>query len=319
MKNKLSYLQKLLIGFTLLFTMFIRKDGIAQQDPVFNQYLNNLLTVQPAYAGMSGYVNVTALSRIQWVGFDGAPTTNTLTVSGPINQYNIGLGLSLINDKFGPVRQNALYVDYAFRILLQNNQYLSFGVKGGFNRYQAFLSDLSSHDPNDPLAIQDINQKYLPNFGFGFMWHSDEFFFGFSVPKFFKNKITSDSGESLYHEEVNYYAMGGYVFNLANDNLKFKPTFLYRQSGANPGIADFSGNFLFYDRIWVGGTYRLQNSYGLQFQVYIDSNKFLKIGYAYDLTTFHKSQSNSGTHEFMLSYDFPVIRRRACCLTPRHF
>ena len=319
MKNKTPYLQKLLIGFTLLFTLVIPKNGIAQQDPVFSQYLNNLLTVQPAYAGMTGYINVTALSRIQWVGFDGAPTTNTLTISGPINQYNIGLGLSLVNDKYGPVRQNGLYVDYAFRILLHNDQYISFGVKGGFNRYQAFLSDLPTHDPNDPLAIQDINQKYLPNFGFGFMWHSNDFFLGFSVPKFFKNKITSESGASLYHEEVNFYAMGGYVFNLANDNLKFKPTFLYRQSGANPGIADISANLLFYDRVWIGGTYRLQNSYGLQFQVYIDGNKFLKIGYAYDLTTFHNSQSNTGTHEFMLSYDFPVVRRRACCLTPRHF
>ena len=70
----------------------------AQQDPVFNQYMNNLLTVQPAYAGMSGYVNVTAMSRIQWVGFDGAPLTNTVTIQGPFKKYNVGLGLSLITD-----------------------------------------------------------------------------------------------------------------------------------------------------------------------------------------------------------------------------
>ena len=296
--------------------LFVPIKGVGQQDPVYSQYMNNLLTVQPAYAGMSGYTNVTSLSRIQWVGFDGAPTTNTLTIQGPFKKYNIGLGLSLINDKFGPVRQNGVYVDYAYRILLDNSQYLSFGIKGGVNRYEALLRELPTHDPNDPVAAQDINQSYLPNFGFGFLWHNDVFFVGFSVPKFFKNKINSQSGVSLYEEEVNYYAMGGIVFPIT-DAVKFKPTFLYRWSETSPKIVDFTANFLFFDKIWVGGTYRLKNSYGLLFQAFV--SQYLKLGYAYDLTTFRPTQVNAGTHEFMLSYDFPYKKRRRCCLTPRYF
>jgi type IX secretion system PorP/SprF family membrane protein len=310
------YHEKLLLGFSLLLMLLIPKEGVGQQDPVFSQYMNNLLTVQPAYAGMSGYVNVTALSRIQWVGFDGAPTTNTITIQGPYRKYNIGLGLSYINDKFGPVRQNGLYADYAYRILLDNDQYISFGMKGGFNMYEAFLSELSTHDPNDPVSVQDINKKYLPNFGFGFLWHSDIFFLGFSVPKFFKNKITSGSGASVYQEEVNYYGMGGVVLEIT-DVVKFKPTFLYRWSEGNPNIVDLTANFLFFDRVWAGATYRINNSYGLLFQAYINTN--LKLGYAYDLTTFHPTQVNAGTHEFMLSYDFPYKRRRFCRFTPRYF
>ncbi len=314
----MHYYKNLITEFSLLFLLLSPKIGVGQQDPVFNQYMNNLLTVQPAYAGLTGYINLTAMSRIQWIGFDGAPTTNTLTVSGPVNRYNIGLGLSLINDKFGPVRQNALYVDYAYRILLNKDQYISFGLKGGFNRFQAFLSNLPIHDPNDPLAIQDINQKFLPNFGFGVMWHGDNFFLGLSVPKFFKNKINSESGSQLYYEEINFYAMGGYVFSSDDENFRFKPTALYRQSGLAPGIVDVSANFMFYDRIWVGAAYRLKNSYGLLFQVYLDNKKIFKLGYAYDLTTFHPAQSNSGTHEFMISLDFAVVSKRCRC-TPRHF
>ena len=312
----MQFTQKLLKGFSLLFILAISNKVIAQQDPVFSQYMNNLLTIQPAYAGMTGYTNVTALSRIQWIGFDGAPRTNTLTIQGPFQRYNIGLGLSLINDKFGPVRQNGIYADYAFRIPLDNRQFISFGLKGGVNCYEALLTELPTHDVNDPVAIQDINKKYLPNFGFGFLWHNDDFFLGFSVPKFFKNKINSESGVSLYHEEVNYYAMGGIVLPMTED-VKFKPTFLYRWSETAPKIVDLSANFLFFDKIWVGGTYRFKNSYGLLFQAFI--LQYLKVGYAYDLTTFRPAQANAGTHEFMLSYDFPVKKRRYCCLTPRHF
>ena len=288
----------------------------AQQDPVFNQYMNNLLTIQPAYAGMSGYVNVTALSRIQWVGFDGAPNTNTLTIQGPFKKYNVGMGLSIITDRFGPVRQSGFYVDYSYRILLDNDQYISFGIKGGFNRYEALLTDLTVHDPNDPVVAFDINKKYLPNFGVGFMWHADNFFLGASVPKVFKNKINSDSGETVYQEEMNFYFMGGYVLDIA-DNVKFKPTVLARWSQNTPAVIDFSANALFHDRVWVGATYRLQNSYGLLFQIYVNSS--VKLGYAYDLTSFRPSQYNAGTHEFMLSYDFPVKRKRFCRFTPRYF
>ena len=288
----------------------------AQQDPVFNQYMNNLLTIQPAYAGMSGYLNVTAMSRIQWVGFDGAPRTNTFTIQGPFKKYNVGLGLSIITDRFGPVRQTGVYADYSFRVLLDNDQYVSFGIKGGFNRYEALLSDLSVHDPNDPVVAFDINKKYLPNFGVGFLWHADNFFLGASVPKIFRNKITSDSGASVYQEEMNFYAMGGYVFDVT-DNVKFKPTILARWSQNTPAIVDFSANALISERVWIGATYRLENSYGLLFQIFVSSS--VKLGYAYDLTTFRPSQYNAGTHEFMLSYDFPVKRKRFCRFTPRYF
>jgi type IX secretion system PorP/SprF family membrane protein len=288
----------------------------AQQDPVFNQYMNNLLTVQPAYAGMSGYVNATVMSRIQWAGFDGAPLTNTLTIQGPINKYNVGFGLSIINDQYGPVRQNGIYVDYSYRILLRDDQYIAFGMKGGFNRFEAMLTELSVHDPNDPVTAFDINKKYLPNFGVGVMWHADNFFLGGSIPKIFKNRINSNSGETVYKEEMNFYLMGGYVFLVA-DNVKFKPTMLARWSESTPTVIDFSANALFYDKVWVGATYRMQNSYGLLFQVLVTNS--IKLGYAYDLTSFSPSQMNAGTHEFMLSYDFPYVKRRYCRFTPRYF
>lgn len=291
--------------------------GVSQQDPVFTQYLNNMLTIQPAYAGISGALNITTISRAQWVGFDGAPNTNSVTINGPIRRFNVGIGLSIVNDKWGPIRQNGFYVDYAYRIMLTQDQFLSFGLKGGFNIYKAYLTDLKIIDPNDPVYASDVNFKFLPNMGIGIMWHSDRFFLGVSAPKILKNRIQSDNAENVnvYREVLHFYGMGGYVFFLS-DILKFKPTVLYRWAERTPSFIDLSGNFLLYDRVWIGATYRLKNSYGLIFQFNV--NNQLKFGYSYDLTTFHPTQVNSGTHEFLISYDF-VNSRRSRQVAPRYF
>jgi type IX secretion system PorP/SprF family membrane protein len=289
--------------------------GFSQQDPVYTQYMNNLLTIQPAYAGISGALNITGISRAQWVGFNGAPNTNTLTVNGPLRKFNVGLGLSIINDKWGPIRQNGFYADYSYRIKILDEQYLSFGIKVGFNIYQALLSQLELSDPNDPILAYDVNFKFLPNLGAGIMWHSERFFLGVSAPKLLKNRIQSSTTENIYREVLHFYAMGGYVIFLS-DVLKFKPTVLYRWSERTPSFADISGSFLLYDRIWFGATLRTSNSYGLIFQFNV--NNQLKFGYSYDLTTFHPTQSNAGTHEFLISYDF-VNSRRSRNSTPRYF
>jgi type IX secretion system PorP/SprF family membrane protein len=302
-------------GYTIFLWVGLPFYGLSQQDPVFTQYMNNLLTIQPAYAGISGSLNITGISRAQWVGFEGAPNTNTLTASGSLRNLNVGLGVSIVNDKWGPIRQNGIYVDYAYRIRLRQDQYLSLGLKGGFNISQAYLTDLWINDPIDQVFAYDVKINFLPNLGVGFLWHSNRFFIGASAPKILKNRMQSENGENVYREVLHFYGMGGYVFFLS-EILKFKPTILYRWSERTPAYTDFSGSFLLYDRVWIGTTYRMKNSYGLIFQFNVNSQ--LKFGYSYDQTTFHPSQVNSGTHEFLISYDF-VYGRRGRQITPRYF
>lgn len=315
MKERVSFLMARIIRISLILILGCSLHGYSQQDPVYTQYMNNLLTIQPAYAGISGSVNVTGISRAQWVGFDGAPNTNSLTISGALKRFNVGLGMSIINDKWGPIRQNGVYFDYAYRVRLGGDQYFSMGMKVGFNIYQAYLTDLVINQPNDLVFANDVKFKFLPNLGAGFLWHSDRFFLGVSSPKVLKNRIKSQNSENVYREVLHLYGMAGYVFYLS-DVLKFKPTILYRWAERTPSFADFSGSFLLYDRVWVGATYRMENSYGLLFQFNV--NNQLKFGYSYDQMTFHPTQVNSGTHEFLISYDF-VSNRRSRYAVPRYF
>ncbi|MCL4482027.1 MAG: type IX secretion system membrane protein PorP/SprF [Bacteroidetes bacterium] len=278
----------------------------SQQDPVYTQYLNNLLSIQPAYAGISGVLSISALSRAQWVGWEGAPNSNTFTIHFPMKSFNVGLGLSIVNDKWGPILQNGVYVDYAYRLVLRPRQFLALGIKAGFNTYHARFRDLELNDQIDPSFAQNVDFKMLPNVGFGALWHSDIFFLGFSIPKLFKNNIVDDSDKKVYREVLHMYAMGGYVFPLS-DKVKIKPTFLFRWSEQTPSYTDMAANILLYERVWFGITYRLKNSYALSFQFIV--NPQLRFGYSFDLTTFHENMVNSGTHEFTINYEFQNSRR----------
>lgn len=285
-----------------------------QQDPLFSQYMFNTLAFNPAYAGSADVMTVLALSRHQWVGFEGAPSTQTFVAHSPLKNQNMALGFTAINDRAGPVRQTGILADYAYRIRVNDESQLAFGLKGGINIFQADIASLSTVEV-DPANV-NIEGKVLPNFGFGLFYHSERYYAGFSVPKLLENDVSAGSTSALVNatEVRHFFLMGGYVFDIDRD-IKFKPSFLLRRVEGAPLSLDMNANFLFRERIWLGAMYRFGNSFGLlaQYQV----NDQFRIGYAFDLTTTALGAYNSGTHEIMLNYDLRFARGKT--VSPRYF
>jgi type IX secretion system PorP/SprF family membrane protein len=285
-----------------------------QQDPLFSQYMFNTLAFNPAYAGSADVLTVLALSRHQWVGFEGAPSTQTFVAHAPLKRENMAVGFTAINDKAGPVRQTSILGDFAYRIRVNEESQLAFGLKGGLNIYQADIASLSTVEV-DPANV-NIEGKVLPNFGFGLFYHSERYYAGLSVPKLLQNDIASGSNSALVtaSEVRHFFLMGGYVFDIDRD-IKFKPSFLLRRVAGAPLSLDINANFLLRERIWLGAMYRLGNAFGLlaQYQV----NDQFRIGYAFDLTTTALGAYNAGTHEIMLNYDLRFQRGKT--VSPRYF
>ncbi|MCU4164288.1 PorP/SprF family type IX secretion system membrane protein [Carboxylicivirga caseinilyticus] len=292
------------------------KETKAQQDPLYTQYMFNTLAFNPAYAGSRGTTSIMALSRHQWVGFEGAPTTQTITGHMPLG--NIGLGMSIIHDKLSPANQTGVYFDYAYRIRTSENSHLSFGLKGGFNHFQLDVAQLLLASPNDPaLTNIGLTSKYLPNFGFGLYWYSDKYFFGVSIPKLMENKLVNGDIEILGQagaEVRHYFASAGFVFSLGEE-VKVKPTILSRFTQAAPLSLDANLNFLFKEKLWVGAMYRMSDSFGgiLQYQF----TPQFRIGYAYDMTNNEFRNYNNGTHEIMISYELNFTKGKV--QNPRYF
>jgi type IX secretion system PorP/SprF family membrane protein len=300
---------KILI-FAILFLGF---SSYSQQDAQYTQYMYNTVNVNPAYAGSRGVMSIFGLHRTQWVGLDGAPVTNALSVNSPIENSNLGLGLSFVNDRIGPTVENTISADISYTIKTSETYKLAFGVKGTANLFNLDVSKLSIQNQSDPL-LQNLNNYFSPNIGAGIYFHSEISYLGLSVPNFFETKRYSDNDIAVYKERMNLYLIGGYVFDLSS-NLKFKPTFLTKLVEGAPLQFDLSGNFLINNKFVLGAAWRW--SAAVSFMAGFQVNDGLFIGYGYDLETTKLANYNSGSHEVFLRFE--LFNRPNKIITPRFF
>ena len=277
----------------------------SQQDPLYSQYLHNMVSINPAYAGSSGNLNMTSLYRKQWVGFEGAPETMAISFNAPFIQYNIGAGLTFISDKIGPVQQTGLYLDYAY-FLRKNKKYkLSLGLKGGFNYYQMRIHDLRINNSDLFVSSYDFEAPVMFNVGLGVFYWSKTAYLGASIPKILQNSlfVEENSQESLSRERRHYFVMGGTIFNVAK-YIKLKPTFTTRIVNGSPVSLELTSILIVLERIWTGIHYRVADSVGGHIRFQIGDN--MQLGYSYDLTNSRLGAYNKGTHEIIVNFDFSV-------------
>ncbi len=304
------------LKYTLLLTVLASAVGAnAQQDPMYSQYQFNMLTVNPAYAGSADVLSANAIYRHQWVEFDGAPRTQTVTVHSPLKRESISIGGSIVNDAHSVVRTTGLHGDISYRIFLDKSK-LAFGLKAGINLLQANLMDLSPVDGNDPVFQANISNRSMPNFGAGVLWYSEKNYLGVSMPRLLNNKLVDGSLPDFNdnRERRHLFVTAGTVFEL-NNYIYFKPSTMIRLVNGAPPSFDITGNFLFYERFWAGAMYRYQEAVGMLFQYVI--NDKLRIGYAYDFSVNEIRTYSSGSHEIMLGVDFG--RTPGADISPRFF
>jgi type IX secretion system PorP/SprF family membrane protein len=287
--------------------------GFAQQDAQYTQYMYNTINVNPAYAGSRGVMSIFGLHRTQWVGLDGAPVTNTASINTPINESNLGLGLSFVNDRIGPTNENTISADLSYSINTSETYKLSFGIKASANLFNLDVNKLNPADQGDP-QFADLENKFTPNIGAGVYFHSDKTYFGLSVPSFFETTRYDDNSVAINKEKMSFYFIAGHVFDLSY-NLKFKPALMTKATEGAPLQVDLSANFLIMDKFVLGAAWRWDAAVSAMagFQV----SDGLYIGYGYDMETTELKNFNSGSHEVFLRFE--LFQRHNKIVSPRFF
>lgn len=310
----------------LLLSLFCVAEGQQSSDsskinlgfPVYSQYLQNGLVINPAYTGTREVLSGILSYRMQWMGTSGSPLLQSVSFHSPMKNDKVGLGLLAQFMKYGATRSTSIYGSYAYHIKLKKGK-ISFGLKGGVDLSNTDYTGLLLNDPDDPVFKTNEKSLILPNFGTGVYYFSDRFFAGLAIPSFISYRRSSNGSVEPYHSfgEYNFIISGGALIPIS-PVLKFKPSVLIDYSLNDTKQLkqfDINGNFIIADLIWAGGSYRFTEQVAvgiLQVQV----NNQLMFGFSYDYPVGRMNSYSKGSTEFILRYEF---RYKVSAANPRYF
>lgn len=299
------------IKLAITFGMALSFQLNAQQDPQFTQYFDNALFVNPAYAGSTRMLTATTIHREQWVGFEGRPSSTTISLHSPLTYESVGLGITAVRDVIGPLSQTMFYGDFSYSLKLTDKSKLSFGLKAGLNVISSQTSLLQTTQSNDINLLTNVRSRINPNFGFGVYYHTPKFFAGLSTPKLIEQSL---DGTDKNKEKRHYFGIVGAVIPVSS-SWKIRPTSQVKATIGAPISIDLSVAGIYQDKVWFGSMYRLNAALGIFAQYQISPS--FRIGLASDFSTTQIRKYNYGTYEFLLSYDFSFNKQGI--RSPRYF
>ncbi len=292
---------KLVLACMILFPFALK----AQLDPLYNQYFFNQAMINPAYTGVNNVFNATAISRVQWAGIEGAPTTNTLNASTSAFKNKVGLGGTLIYDTYGINSNTELSLAYSYKIATTKGDVFSMGLQAGLINLNYNYDRLTLQYVDDAV-LSGIQQSITEeNIGVGFWYMSKNYYIGLSVPRMLDIKIADGGLESTRYRR-HYYLSAGYIFDQLFA-IKFKPSILLMYVDQNNYALDLNASFLLNETLWVGASLRNFGTVGLNTQMKVGET--LKFGYAFELPVSNSALIGFGTHSLMASIDLELLSR----------
>jgi len=286
-----------------LILLLIPLSLAGQLAPVTSQYVLNPLSINPAYAGKRGALNIAAFYRRQWAGIPGAPETMTLAADAPFLDSKLGLGFSITNDKIGVTKETHFLTNYSYKINMDKGS-LSLGLGAGLITTNTAWSDLVVLDPGDENYLTNSRVFVVPDFTFGAYYLNQNYFAGLSIPKLLGYKFNYDKNRytlMVNPGKYNYLLNAGYVYTL-NQKIKLFPSTLITISPGEKLLIDLNAYVSLNDRIWGGVSYRNGRSLGALCQFAIN-NQF-RVAYTYDFDFGKLGQYSNGSHEIMIRYEF---------------
>jgi type IX secretion system PorP/SprF family membrane protein len=286
--------------------------------PVYSQYLQNGLMINPAYAGSRDALSAFLSYRMQWMGTPGAPQLQSLSLHTPMKNDRVGLGLKGGYMTYGRTKLISIYGIYAYHIRVGRGK-LSFGLQAGADMSNTNYAGLILLDELDPVFTSEDKPYILPNAGAGLYYFSEKLFAGVSVPAFLRYRRTDTGSTQAYHSFSDYdflISAGGLIS--FSDAFKFKPSVLVEyslQKTKKLNQLDINGNFIIADLIWVGASWRTSEEVAVGI-IQVFPTPQLMIGLSYDYPVGRMNTYSKGSTEVTLRYEFGS---RVSAANPRYF
>jgi type IX secretion system PorP/SprF family membrane protein len=285
--------------FLLFFSCVAFSLAQAQQDPLYSQYFNNPMLINPAFAGNNDRLYAGVAYRSQWAGVDGGPVTFNFNSHLALVDNKVGVGIMAVQDQLGDIKNTQYGGTFAYKIKLTNSTF-SFGMQAGVTRYATDPNAVKLFNPNDPAFNQFTETKF--NTGVGVLLQNERYTLSLSVPRMLASTV-SQGGQSIQVYSQNFYLFGAYSFYV-NERIQFRPSTLLRATAGTPISADVNANFIF-NKVYTAGLFiRKFNTYGVLLQMVMNN---YRLGYVFELPG-KGSALNFTTHEISLSLSLDVLK-----------
>ena len=282
--------------------------GFSQQDPQYSLYMFNPLGVNPGYAGSREVLSAVLIHRSQWIGMDGAPETQVLSINTPLKNKKMGLGLQIVNDNIGAHTNQTLKATYAYRLKMGRGK-LAFGLSGGIMNYSYDWAKVEYKEVDDAVPTTSAESFMIPSIDFGIYYNTRTLYIGLAAEHLNQatfdisevepaNSLNAGEGSETSKKDINITGTFGKAF-VINDKLVLKTSVLTRLSSGGISM-DLNGSLLIKNKILFGISLR-QNAIIVMTE--INLTKSLKMGVAYDLDGSDVAKSTSGSFEVFLGYD----------------
>lgn len=317
---------------TFVFIGLLCHRSVAQQRPQYTQYIFNNYLLNPALSGIENYTDVKLGYRKQWTGIKDAPQTSFLSANwkfgddylwrnalsladhgdDPMSRNYMqnytaspahhGMGVIAVLDDVGPLSRFDANLSYAYHLRVGQQLNLSLGMSAGITRIglDVYALDFGTADPqNDPAVSNAIVSQVKPDLNVGLWLYGARFFAGASVQQILpqKLKFTSDPGFNQGKNVPHWFFTAGYRF-FVSDDIAATPSVMFKQVSPAPLSFDTNLKLAFKDRIWIGGSYRRNDSFSALAGVNI--SKLINLTYSYDFVTSELNNVSNGSHEIVL-------------------
>lgn len=324
LKNQIRKETKSIVFGIIAFLYLV--SGLYSQDPVYTQYYQAPLQINPAFAGNTYAPVIHLNSRVEWPAINFAYNTYSFSVDRFYNKYNIGAGVNFMMDNSG----NGIYkrfrmegiFSYKLKIAEGSNLKMGLSIAWGNNNLDweklvfgdmidpasGFTLPDGSTLPTRETRPENLTVNYA-DLSAGLLYNTEMFYVGVAVkhansPKNFYFSTQDNVNKGL---PVRFSVQLGGEIDITYDNVYLKryyaPSILYvSQSGLNQLVFN---NFIDLGLIFAGIGYRhdFSNSDAVLFSVGVSKEMF-KIGYSFDYTVSKLSISSGGSHEIGVTINF---------------
>lgn len=275
----------------------------AQQLPMYSQYMFNRMLINPGVTGSEKDLPVQIAIRQQWVGFDDAPSTQTISAHYCFQNYNMGVGAVLFVDRFGAEQKMGIQANYSYILPIFSDAKIAFGLSFQAFQYQLNYTELVALDELDPNLYGTRESKFVPESDFGVYLYHEDYFAGISANQMIGLPVKIGGQEIHMAKMVRHFnLMGGYKFTL-NPEFELEPSTLVKTTFKAPSQLDLNVRAIYQKNYWLGISYRTAGDIvtllGLRY-------KEFDFGIAADFATSDIAAYQSGSYELMLKYNIPI-------------